>query len=81
MSRRKKKDSSSTWSSSRRDRITTRPTFRDLPGCTRAGRTVEETLANMWAAVEGHIGVMREHNDPIPEPLSQAAVVEVEAGV
>jgi len=50
----------------------------DLPGCTSAGRTYEETMANIREAIEGHLEVMREHGDPIPEPASEAAVVDVE---
>jgi len=51
----------------------------DLPGCTSAGRTREETLSNIREAVEGHLELMHEHGEPIPEPLSEAAVVDVEA--
>ena len=53
----------------------------DLPGCTSAGRTYEETMANIREAIEGHLAVMREYGEPIPEPVSQAADVEVEMTV
>ena len=53
----------------------------DLPGCTSAGKTLEDSLAGIQEAVEGHLEVMREHGDPIPEPSSEPAFVEVPAGV
>lgn len=49
----------------------------DLPGCTSAGKTVEESLAGIREAIEGHLEVMREYGDPIPEPTSEPAFVEV----
>jgi len=53
----------------------------DLLGCTSAGRTYEETMANIREAIEGHLALMREYGEPIPEPVSQAADVEVETTV
>jgi predicted RNase H-like HicB family nuclease len=49
----------------------------DLPGCVSTGETVDETLKNIREAIEGHLEVMREYGDPIPEPRSEAAEVEV----
>jgi len=51
----------------------------DLPGCVTTGQTVEETLANMREAIEFHLDGMREDGEPIPEPTSLAALVEVAA--
>jgi len=51
----------------------------DLPGCVTTGQTVEETLANMREAIEFHLEGMREDGEPIPEPTSLAALVEVAA--
>lgn len=51
----------------------------DLPGCVTTGQTVEETLANMREAIEFHLDGMREDGDPIPEPTSLAALIEVAA--
>jgi predicted RNase H-like HicB family nuclease len=51
----------------------------DLPGCVTTGQTVEETLANMREAIEFHLEGMREDGEPIPEPTSVAALVEVAA--
>ena len=53
----------------------------DLPGCASTGRTVDEVLRNIREAVEGHLEVMREYGDPIPEPLTEAAQIDVEVGV
>jgi predicted RNase H-like HicB family nuclease len=49
----------------------------DLPGCMTTGASLEETKANIRAAIEGHIATLREFGDPIPEPSSLAAEVEV----
>jgi predicted RNase H-like HicB family nuclease len=51
----------------------------DLPGCITTGPTVEETLANMREAIEFHLEGMREDGDPIPEPSTIAAVIDVAA--
>jgi predicted RNase H-like HicB family nuclease len=49
----------------------------DLPGCVSTGESYEDVLQNIHEAIEGHIQVMHEHGDPIPQPISQAACVEV----
>jgi predicted RNase H-like HicB family nuclease len=49
----------------------------DLPGCVSSGESAEETLRNVREAIEGHLDVMREFGDPIPEPRSEAAEVEI----
>jgi len=49
----------------------------DLPGCISTGITVEETTRNMQEAITGHLAVMREYGDPIPEPRTQVAMVSV----
>lgn len=49
----------------------------DLPGCVSTGRNFEETLKNIREAIEGHLEVMREFGDPIPEPKTEAAEVEI----
>ena len=53
----------------------------DLPGCTSAGKTLEDTLAGTREAVEGHLEVIREYGDPIPEPTSEPAFVDVPVAV
>lgn len=50
----------------------------DLPGCVSTGGTREDVLKNIREAIEGHLAVMREYGDPIPEAVTEAAHVEVE---
>ncbi len=45
----------------------------DLPGCVAAAATVDECEALMREAIVGHLEVMREYGDPIPEPTIAAA--------
>lgn len=47
----------------------------DLPGCVALGDTEDETIAEMHEAIRGHLEVMREDGEPIPEPSAVAAVV------
>jgi predicted RNase H-like HicB family nuclease len=39
----------------------------DVPGCITTGPTVESTVANMVEALTGHLAVMAEYGDAIPE--------------
>ena len=49
----------------------------DLPGCITTGATLDETRKNMEEAISGHLAVMREFGDPIPESVSIAERVPV----
>jgi len=49
----------------------------DLPGCVTTGGTLEETQLNIREAIAGHLQVMREHGDSVPEPLTVVRNVEV----
>lgn len=51
----------------------------DLPGCIAAGDTYDETVQLMREAIEFHLEGMRLNGEPIPEPTSTAATVEVGA--
>ena len=51
----------------------------DLPGCITAGRTMEETEANIRDAIEGHLRTLREFGDSIPQSVSIARDVEVQS--
>ncbi len=51
----------------------------DLPGCISTGATLEETKRNIREAIQGHLEVMREYGDSIPEPTTQIEWVEVAA--
>ena len=44
----------------------------DLPGCITTGATLGDTQRNMEEAMAGHLRVMREFGDPIPEPSTVA---------
>ena len=51
----------------------------DLPGCISTGQTEEEVEANMGEAIEFHLDGLREEGEPIPQPSSASAWVEVAA--
>jgi predicted RNase H-like HicB family nuclease len=38
-----------------------------LPGCFSNGLTVEETRRNIREAIQQHIAVLQEHNQPVPQ--------------
>jgi predicted RNase H-like HicB family nuclease len=49
----------------------------DLPGCVSTGDSYEEVMGNIREAIEGHLHIMQEFGDPIPQPVSQADFVEI----
>jgi predicted RNase H-like HicB family nuclease len=49
----------------------------DLSGCVSVGDTLEETEQNIREAIEGHIEVMREHGESIPEPTTTVQEIDV----
>ena len=49
----------------------------DLPGCVATGATVDEVEREIRDAIEFHLEGMRDSGEPIPEPTSQLAYVEV----
>ncbi len=49
----------------------------DLPGCMTTGRTLDETKSNIKEAIQGHLEILREFGDVIPEPASLAGEVEI----
>ncbi len=51
----------------------------DLPGCIAAGETREEALSLIREAIDFHIDGFKEEGLPVPEPSSEAEVVEVGA--
>ena len=50
----------------------------DLPGCITTGRTIEEIERNMREAIELHLEGLREDSEPIPEPRTAVAYVELQ---
>jgi predicted RNase H-like HicB family nuclease len=51
----------------------------DLPGCVAAGASREEVLRLIQEAVGFHIDGLRDAREPIPEPTSTIAFVDVAA--
>jgi predicted RNase H-like HicB family nuclease len=51
----------------------------DLPGCITTGPTLPDTKRLMREAISGHLSVMREYGDPIPEPTTVAELLQVPA--
>jgi predicted RNase H-like HicB family nuclease len=49
----------------------------DLPGCVATGKTKEEILELMRAAIAFHLEGLREHGQPIPPPSGSAEYVAV----
>lgn len=48
--------------------------FPDLPGCVSAGSTAQEAAEGAQEALEGHLSVMAEFGDPIPDPSAIDAI-------
>ena len=49
--------------------------FPDFPGCVSAGATLDETLAMGRDALQGHVELMAELGEAIPEPTSMELVL------
>ena len=49
----------------------------DLPGCASTGASREECESNMRQAIEFHLDGLRVEGEPIPQPGSFAAFVEI----
>jgi len=49
----------------------------DLPGCVSTGSTREECETNMHEAIEFHLDGLREEGEPLPQPMTTAAFVEI----
>jgi predicted RNase H-like HicB family nuclease len=48
----------------------------DVPGCAATGSTIEVCIAEMRSALEAHLAVMREHDEPIPRPRGPGVYIE-----
>ena len=51
----------------------------DLPGCVSTGRSREEVEKNMREAIAFHLDGLRGEGQPLPEPQSYSAYVELPA--
>ena len=49
----------------------------DLPGCVATGNTIEEVEREIREAIDFHLEGLRDAGQPIPEPTSRMAYVEV----
>lgn len=49
----------------------------DAPGCIATGQTVEEVTERMREALTGHLALMRDSGESIPEPRTQVTLVQV----
>jgi predicted RNase H-like HicB family nuclease len=49
----------------------------DLPGCVSTGRSQEEVERNMREAIAFHLDGLREEGQPVPEPQSYSAYIEL----
>ncbi len=49
----------------------------DLPGCIAAGDSQTEVEELLRVAIIMHLESLREHGDPVPEPQTSVALVEV----
>jgi predicted RNase H-like HicB family nuclease len=48
----------------------------DVPGCVATGTTIDACVEEMRKALGEHFDVMREHEEPIPEPSGPGVYVE-----
>ena len=53
--------------------------FPDLPGCVSAGATITEAAIGAEEALNGHLSVMAEYGDAIPQP-SELDAIEAASG-
>ena len=51
----------------------------DLSGCVATGASEAEVVREVREAIKFHIESLREHHEPVPEPLCTATVVDVVA--
>ncbi|MFN7937112.1 MAG: type II toxin-antitoxin system HicB family antitoxin [Bryobacteraceae bacterium] len=49
----------------------------DLPGCVTTGKTIAEIERNIREAIELHLEGLLEDGDPIPEPSTSVAYVDL----
>jgi predicted RNase H-like HicB family nuclease len=49
----------------------------DLPGCVTTGKTREDVEQRIREAIEFHIEGLKLEGEPIPEPSTEAGLVEV----
>jgi len=50
----------------------------DLPGCITTGKTAKEIERNIREAIELHLEGLREDGEPIPEPQTAVAYIDLQ---
>jgi len=50
----------------------------ELPGCVSQGETLDEALANIRQAIEGHLAAVAEHCEDIPAESGLPIIAKVE---
>jgi len=45
-----------------------------LPGCISQGATRTDALTNIQDAIQGYLDSLRQHNEPIPPPITEELV-------
>jgi predicted RNase H-like HicB family nuclease len=53
----------------------------DLPGCVTVGDTLAETEDNIREAIAGHISVLKEFGDVVPQPTTLTEYIEIPLAV
>lgn len=48
----------------------------DVPGCVASGDTVDGCIREMREAIAGHLDVMREHGESLPDPSGPGVYLE-----
>jgi predicted RNase H-like HicB family nuclease len=48
----------------------------DVPGCVATGDTIDGCIDEMRGALAGHVNLMREHDEPAPEPTGPGVYIE-----
>ena len=48
----------------------------DVPGCIATGSTIEECIEEMRNAIVGHLDIMREHGETLPQPSGPGVYIE-----
>ena len=51
----------------------------DLPGCISTGATLPQIKLSIQEAISGHLAVMREYGDSIPQPTTTAELMQIPA--
>ena len=49
----------------------------DLPGCVASAKTLDEAERLIGEAIAGHVELLKERGERVPEPKSQSKLVEV----